>query len=60
MIIFEFDKKYRGVGRFFSSVGGKKKFRRIWLGWTAITWTSYHLKELHDYIANGNTIWQNG
>lgn len=57
MIIIETDKKYQGFGRFFDRVGNKK-FKRVWAGWVAVTWTQFDLKGMHDYISAGNTIWK--
>jgi len=57
MLIIEFDKKFHWPGKYKSRVGGKM-FWRVWGGWVAITYTQFCLKTLHDYIADGNTLWR--
>jgi len=57
MIIVEFGKKYQGCGKYRSIVGGRK-FYRIWLGWIALAWTQFDLKELCKYAAGDNIVWR--
>lgn len=58
MLIFEFDQKFHRPGKYFEIVGGKKFFR-FWAAFFCITWTEFDLKTLHNYIADGNTVWRN-
>jgi len=56
MVIFEGSIKFKGFWKKNTRIAGKK-FLRFGFGWFAITITQLHLKEMHDYIAKGNTVW---
>ena len=56
MIIIEWGPPWVKPGKAISTIGGKK-YKRFWFWFIAITWTQFNQKEMHDYIAEGNTTW---
>jgi len=60
MIIIEFGPPWQRPGKYSTTFLTGHKYKRIWFGLIAVTWTEMNQTEYHDYIAEGNTTWVGG